>query len=243
MNKKITIVIGIAFLAIIGLNACAETISDSTNDVAHWSTSAGNWGWTSFEVGSKPNIDIKQLTQTVNGDKMECKLIVEGEIIDDSLHFYWATFNTSDSIYWFQYTGGSGSGMASSSESFNFDMEVDVTAQGNTITAIFDIVGEDNNAEEFWGYAYQYSNAGNLYSAEYWGDWVPDSKFNYDDDDILTDNQDSNNNDNSGEDSQTNDDTSNNNQNTPPPSGTSGFEMLTLILATIAIIAYIRKRK
>jgi hypothetical protein len=235
MRKIIGIFIGLSMILSMGIIVSAATIQDSVDDVAHWSAGAGGYGWTSVSVGNRPNIDITELRQNVVGDTMVFELTVDGIIQDTSLNYYWATFNTSDSYYWFSWSNGQGGGIATNLVEFRMDAEPEISASGDTITAVFDIVGDDLSASEFWGYAWEYTTYGNIATAEWWGDWAPEEFTPYDEDDILNPvDQDTDDSDISDQ------QTDNNNQKPPTQTDTPGFEII-ILLAAVFFIVYIRK--
>lgn len=239
MSKIISLMIGIFVLFSIVTIASAVSIQDSIDDVAHWSTTTGGYGWTSVSVDNRPNIDIKQLNQNVVGETMVFELEVDGTIQDSQLNYYWATFNTSDSYYWFSWSNGQGGGIATNLAEFRMDAEPEITATGDTITAVFDIVGEDTTATEFWGYAWEYSTFGNVATAEWWGDWAPEDFTPFDDEDIV----DSIDEDQDSGGSGTSDQNSNNNdQKTSTQTDTPGFELI-ILLAAVVVFLFIRKKK
>ncbi|KYK20884.1 hypothetical protein AYK21_05450 [Thermoplasmatales archaeon SG8-52-2] len=245
MKRKInSVLLGIGIIVFLGQIASAASIQDNLDDVAHWSgTMGGTWGWTDINVEDRPNIDIKELKQSVNGDKMMLELIVDGTIQSTQLHYYWVTFNTTDSYYFFSWSNGTGFGWAANTITAQFDMDPEVSASGNTITAIFDIIDEDTSADEFWAYAWEYSTFGDIITAEWWGDWAPDTYNLFDIEDVIDDDDDEipggegSGDENGGENDDNNEGSSNNKS-----TGTPGFELLTLIAAFLIIIVISKKR-
>lgn len=57
----------------------ATAVSDPTGDVVHWSVTGTSWGW-EYNVGSKLEIDITEISYTVNGDNLTITLQVADEI-------------------------------------------------------------------------------------------------------------------------------------------------------------------
>ncbi|KAA0004099.1 MAG: hypothetical protein FE048_00090 [Thermoplasmata archaeon] len=169
--------IGLYFLAILAIGillstvASAGTITDETNDVWHWTWNAGlgRFSWT-HSVTSKPNIDITELSYTIEGGQAILKMKVKGTIENSEKVMYIAYYNTTDANYWMTYTNGTGMCMAMSPSGGTWAWG-NVTASGDTITAVVNLVGIGTE-EEFWGYAVEYTQIKDT-SAEYWGDWAP----------------------------------------------------------------------
>jgi hypothetical protein len=250
MKRKTNVIfLVIGIIVILGQMVSAASIQDNLDDVAHWSgTLEGTWGWTDINVEDRPNIDIKELKQSVNGDNMVLELIVDGTIQSTQLHYYWVTFNTSDSYYFFSWSNGAGGGWATNTVTAQFDMDPEITASGNKITAIFDIIGEDTSADEFWAYAWEYTTFGDIITAEWWGDWVPDTYNQFDIEDVIDDDDDEIPGDDEGEESddenETGGDNDDNNEGSSnnKSTGTPGFELLTLIAAFVIILIISKKR-
>jgi len=233
--KKRTIYITMSLGLIMALSqiVSAGTYTDGTDDVAHWAATAAQWGWSEFNVGDRPNIDIKEIRQSVNGEKMTIELEVEGNIQSSELHYYWLVFNSSDSYYMVSWYNGEGSGIGmTTTENISFS-QAEVNASGNTLTAVFDVVGLDTAAEDFWGYAWEYSTYGDVSTSEWWGDWAPDENNPFDEGDYTDVN-------NGGE---NNGGTSANGDESNDNTGTPGFEIIVLLTAIIAVVLFARKRK
>ncbi len=239
--------ISLAFILLVSMNCSAETLNDPTSDIYHWKQTGTNWGWET-DIGGKPNIDITEITYQNTGDEVTLSLKVSGTITNSNLVSYWAYYNTSDSNYYLAWNDGTGMGwgLNADTSSGQFDYSPDVTASGNTITAVYDVVGSSTSGVEVWGWAAEYTTYGDI-SNEWWGDWVPNQQSPYytevtneddssGDDDLFDDAA----NDGSNNDDSTDDTNTGNGNNTP---GTPGFELITLIAAIgIAFIIY-RSRK
>ncbi|MEA2054445.1 MAG: hypothetical protein U9O96_04935 [Candidatus Thermoplasmatota archaeon] len=173
MNKKGVSVLGIAALAVFlfaGL-ASAETITDDTNDVLHWAwnDNLGTYSW-SHSVTNKPNIDIKELSCTTDGQQVILKMKVSGAIEDSENIIYGACYNTTDAMYYATYTNGSGMCMGVPGD-YTQISSGNVSSSGDTITATVNTAGTGAKSD-FYGYAYKYTQFGDT-SAEWWGDWIP----------------------------------------------------------------------
>ncbi|HEC89847.1 MAG TPA: hypothetical protein ENI44_04625, partial [Thermoplasmatales archaeon] len=171
-RNKILIAALSAFIFLGGF-ASAEAISDPTGDVAHWRVTATSWGW-EYNIGNKPEIDITELSYTLNGDKLTINLKVSGTIQNSELVGYWAYLNTSDANYWMYWSNGSGYGFAMSGNGYSgqFNQTSDIQATGDTISCTFTVVGTDYSNIDLWGYAAEYISPGDTFS-EWWGDWIP----------------------------------------------------------------------
>jgi hypothetical protein len=154
--------------------AAAAAVIDDTNDVWHWGQKGTTWAWSGY-IGDKPNIDITQLTDTVSGEKITLTLSVAGSIENSEHIVYWLYYNTTDASYWITWTNGFGMGSASkfnqTSPVGSIESPDEVNATGNTITAIFEVLG-NATPQTLWGWAAEYTTLGNQ-SDEWWGDWAP----------------------------------------------------------------------
>lgn len=260
MKKIIALPISLLLLTAIGATVTAEGVTDPTGDVYHWQYSGGTYGWDT-NIGNKPNIDITDISYSVSGEQVTLTLTVAGSIIDSELISYWAYVNTSDSNYMFSWNNGESMGWGTNTQegSFEMDFEPEITASGNTITAIYNLIGTFQTGIEVWGWAAEYTSYGNT-AEEWWADWAPESYSWYEGEGSGGDSGDTGGDDTSGDDSEgddtggdisgdnddsgdtggSNDDGSN--TNTPPPSGTPGFGLLAMITAFAAIVLILRKR-
>jgi hypothetical protein len=189
----------------------------------------GTGGWEGSTT--KSNIDIKEISYTVVGEQLTLTLKVYGTIQNSENIYYWASYNSTDTNYWMSWHNGEGAGIGMSfgGGSGSFDYDPVVTYSGDTITGVFDVLGDTSN-QVLYGYAHEYTEYGDA-TKEWWADYAPGSYFPYAglvDDGI--------------------------NPPTPPgngeekPSGgttggTPGFEILTLIVAITIAIIVLRKRK
>jgi len=214
--------------------AAAMSISDGTGDVWHWyyTGTTGSWGG---NVANKPNIDITEISSTVNENKITLSLKVVGTIQTSEKVVYWVYFNTTDASYWMSYTNGSGTGFGMKKGEMNYTSNYssfytsteNVTILGNTLSVVLDVLGETSQGE-LWGWAAEYTTYGDV-AAEWWGDWAPNSKLPFTP---------------PGTGGNTNDNTSDNNNNGGNTTGksTPGFEVIP-VLAAVAIAAILLKRR
>jgi hypothetical protein len=153
--------------------AAATTITDGTGDVWHWSYNGTTWSWVG-NVAGKPDIDITQISSTVNGGSLTLSLTVAGTIRSSDKIYYWAYFNTTDSAYYMFWYNGSGYAFATN-HSYIPEMG-NITVSGNTINSVFNVMG-DTTTVELWGWAAEYTNYLSQTTNEWWGDWAPNSKL------------------------------------------------------------------
>lgn len=172
--KKGMCIAGIVVLAMLVLTgfASAETLTDDTNDVWHWKwhENLGTYEW-AHSVTSKPNIDITELSYTIEDHQITFKVKVKGTIENSEKVVYIASYNATDAIYWMTYANGEGTCWGFSDDYSQMTSE-NVTASDDTISVTVDMVGTGPK-EEFWGYAAEYTGEPMDESAEWWGDWAP----------------------------------------------------------------------
>jgi hypothetical protein len=217
----------VSVLVLLGscFTAAATSISDGTGDIWHWAQTGTSWSWQG-NVGNKPNIDITEVSYTVNEDKITLSLTVSGTIQTSDKVVYWVYYNTTDSTYWFTYTNGTGFGMGM--QGMNITSGENVTVSGNSISVELDVVGDTTDVE-LWGWAHEYTSDSPT-TGEWWGDWAPNSKFTGDmDDDTNGDTGD----DTNGDDG---------NGDTAKPS-TPGFELFAVIAAVAVALILLRRRR
>ncbi len=169
------IMISILVLFFSSITVSAETQTDEAGDVYHWKMTDSTWSWEP-SVDSRANIDIIELTYTSNGNQLTLSLKVSGNIQASDRIAYIAWVNTSDAYYWLYWMNGQSTSMAinTTEGSTNFDMNPDVNISENNdeIICVFNVVGTDLTNPEFWGYAVEYTNFGDI-TQEWWGDWIP----------------------------------------------------------------------
>ena len=176
MNRNILFVVGILTLLLIPFTVTAvdETETDDTGDVWHWkwNENAGTFSWEEATT-SRSNIDITELTYSIDNQQITFQMVVDGSIQDAEGIVYWAYYNTTDANYYMTYHNGQGGcyGMSTSGTNFSFG---NATALGNTITATVDTLGTGEK-DAFYGWAAEYTEYGNA-NAEWWGDWAPQSR-------------------------------------------------------------------
>jgi hypothetical protein len=218
----------ISLLILLGscFTAAATSTTDGTGDVWHWANTGTTWSWVG-NVGNKQNIDITEVSYTVNQDKITLSLKVSGAIQTSDKVVYWVYYNSTDTQYFLSYTNGSGYGWGMKGMG-NITSEENVTISGGTLSVVLNVLG-DTSKVELWGYAAEYTTIGSE-TAEWWGDWAPNEKFTQDTGTDGTDDTDGTdgNSDNNGSDSQTK---------------TPGFEVVLVIAAVAIALIVLRKRR
>ena len=257
MKKTILILISIAFIASFSMVASAETVTDPTGDVYHWDYTDTTWGWDT-NIGDKPNIDITELTYTVNGDQVTVVMKVAGTIANAEGISYTIWLNTTDSYYTAGWTNGEGYGMGVSTEegSYEMDFEPEISASGNTISVTFDTVGTFTGIDAFWGFSQEFYDINEGMAGEYWADWAPETYSWYEGEDSGETGGDDTGSEDTGEDDSgdtegddtggsdtgdSTDDSSSEDEGTG--SGTPGFELIALLGAFAVLFIVTKKRR
>lgn len=228
--RNVLIILGAGiFLVSSSIGVIADAETDSTDDVYHYSFSEAGFSW-KVSVEDKPNIDITEVSFSVSDDKLTLMLKVDGNIQSSENAGYWAFFNSSDSAYMMSWNNGQGYGLAMSidQEDGSFDFDPEITASGATLTAVFDVIGNTDNAG-LWGWAAEYTVYGDQ-TNEWWGDWVPGAYAPFWDEDIEDDTEE--NGEDDGMDTGDKD----------SDGGTPGFELIVIICA-IALVLFLNRKK
>ena len=221
VRKISLVVIGIGMLLLSSICVSANTLTEGTGDVYHWTQTGTTWGW-QYNVGDKPNIDITGLSATIAGDQLTLVLTVQGTIQDSDKIGYWAYYNTTDMTYWIVWANGEGSafGFNASGGTYEGYNIGEIVVSGGTITGTFNITGATTE-ENLYGYASEYTTSSGDTANEWWGDWIPNDNSPYKDT-SGTDNTD--NNGGSG-------------------SKSPGFEIPLVITALVIALIMIRRKK
>jgi hypothetical protein len=219
------IIVGVTALMLSSgiVSAETQTLDDPENDVIHLEGIPMQGGTYTENIGDQPNIDIKSISATANGDKfmLTFEVAADGIIQSNPDYYYMYTVITSDgSTYIIQYYGGESSAIGAR-ENPQASSIGQVSISGNTISAEFDIIG-DSTVTEFQGDCNYNINEQNVYR-----DIAPNSESD----------QDTGGDDTGGDD--TGDDTNGNNEK---PKKTPGFEVIAVI-AAIGVAFILLKRK
>lgn len=173
--KSSILFIGITVLLLLAITVSADTtVIDETGDVYYWNSSEIEWDW-KYNIKDKSNIDITEISYTVNEAELTLKLKVNGVIQNSENIMYWAYLNTIDTNYRILWRNGEGDGFAMriDSESGSFDFEPIVIISNDTLSATFDMLGNTANVA-MCGWVHEYTGTSDT-SSEWWGDWVPES--------------------------------------------------------------------
>jgi len=198
-------------------------INDNISDIIHLKklTPDSFYDYYYYQ-GSKPNIDVKQVTFDIINDKAVLSITVDGVIVDDNLYEYSVFYKSSEANYFFEYTNDKVMGSFITDIKSGYDVE-SYEAINGTITVTFNCSGSGLTDIELWGVARELTLENDTF-VEHWFDYCPDESgpssiidgqpfFS------LEDTLD------------TGDD------------GTPGFELLTLILAVLTMLFIRRKSK
>jgi len=228
----------VIFLVLSAFCVNADTLNDISDDVYHYNFSETGWSWEK-SVSEKPNIDIVEISNSVVNEEVILKLKVKGNIASSENIIYWTYYNSSDSAYYFSWSNGEGFGIAVSLDetSGSYDFEPDISASGDTITAVFDVIGTTDSVA-LWGWAAEYSVI-NDQSSEWWGDWAPTEYSPFWNEDTGDDNGEDD--DSDGDDVNESDMQDGTGDEGDSDSGTPGFEFLFLMIAIGAIFILVRK--
>ncbi|MBE3120869.1 MAG: hypothetical protein IMZ43_02490 [Thermoplasmata archaeon] len=223
LGKSSIVLIGVSGLLLLTLPVSATSINDGTGDVYHWTNTGTAWSWRA-NIGDKPNVDITEVSYSIDGNKLTLKLEVAGTIQTSEYYWYNVYFNSSDTIYYWMWSNGSGLGAATNQGQQAFDFVQNFTVSGNSISAEFNVIGNTSTGVELWGQAHQYTTAGaNQQTTEWWGDWAPNTHFTG-----QVTGDDTGNDDNTGD--------------KPKPS-TPGFEAIAVIAAVGLALILLKRRK
>lgn len=222
-------IISISMLILLGacFTAAASSISDGTGDVWHYTNTGTAWSWLG-NVGNKPNIDITEISYTVNENKITLTLRVAGAIQTSDKVVYWVYYNSTDTMYWLSYTDGEGGGFGM--HGMNFTSQENVTVAGNTLSVELDALG-DTSKVELWGYAAEYTTTAADETSEWWGDWAPNEKFPHYGTTDETDDTDGT------------DDTDETSDEDGEGSEAPGFELVVVLAAVSVAMIFLRKRR
>jgi len=227
--KSSLCLVGFAVIMLSCFTASASSITDGTNDIWHWTQTGTTWSWVG-NVGNKPNIDITEVSYSVNDNKITISLQVSGDIQTSDKITYWVFFNTTDTQYWLSYMNGTGGGFGMK-DVFNITSVENVTISGGTLSVVLDVVG-DTTKVDLWGYAWEYTTTFGDITNEWWGDWVPNEKFTQAPDD--------------GSDDTDGDDDTDGTQDSDDSTGgkgTPGFEVIVFIAAVAVTLLLLRRRQ
>jgi len=244
MMKSGIVVIGLVMLLMLSITVSAETVTDGQGDVFYWDLT--------YPIGTvptyvdKPNIDITSLSVVYNGDQVTVSMETAGPITLGSNTLYHMYYNTSEALYSINAIAGEAfaTGLLrpellaelTPAEIMEYQASYpDVIITGNTMSATFDIVGDDTSTDALWGNSMQIDESAGI--AAGWWDYAPNDYIPYEfgEEDSGTEET---NGDTTGE---TNEGTTTTNDGSPEPS-TPGFETLAILAALGVAYIILRKR-
>jgi len=167
-KRSILLFVGISVLLLSTLTVSAE--SDSTGDVWHYyALSETNWGWEAH-TGSKPNIDITSVSDTITGSEATLTMTVAGTIEDSDKIIYYIIMTSGGSSYTAYYADGESYCIGSG----GYPSPLVDPVSGNTFTATFEI-DDPGVTYTVHGYTIEYKEAGGEGLGEMWQDYAPDT--------------------------------------------------------------------
>ena len=226
--KICIIIIGVLILILSSTSVTAATETDATGDVYQWKMVDSTWSWQK-STSPKSNIDITELTYSVNGNQLTLTMKVAGNIQASENIIYWVWLNTSDAIYYMSFNNDQKIVVGTGEEGGMPAISTDVTVSGNTISGSIGLVGTGETSNELWGYAWEYTEFGDQ-NQEWWGDWIPGTYAPFWGQE--------GNGDGNGGGTNGNDDT-----NGQGGSGSPGFETVAVITTLAIAIIILRRRK
>jgi hypothetical protein len=222
--SAVVVLIGASF------TVAAETTTDPTNDVWHWSNTGTAWSWVG-NTATKPNVDITQISATVADGKVTLSMTVSGTIQTSEKVVYWAYYNTTDTTYYMAWTNGTGYGIAQNKNGGMPDFTQNITVTGNTISAVLNIISNSTTNVKIWGWAAEYTgDMAQTTTQEWWGDWAPNTAMPY-----AT----NGNTGNTTNGNLTDNTTKGNSQTTKTP----GFEIVPVLAAVGIALVLLRRRR
>ena len=249
ITNKLLIMFG-AVIFLISTNNTALAVDDANNDVLHWTGySWADWEW---NIADRDDVDINSLDYTLTDTTLTLIMTVDGSVTSAN-SFYHMWYNSTDAWYHASVIDGEGSATAypfdiadyALEELSELDLQGEVSIEGNTITATFTLLGEDNSLVDMYGWAQEWEGTGDMYT-DFWIDYAPNDYSPYGDYfDYYGEGDDDDNDETGDDDDETggDDDDDENTQTGGEDTGTPGFEIFTLIAAiAIAFIALKRKK-
>jgi len=173
---------GFLFLALgilVSLATPVLAVTDVSGDVYYYHSSEGKWLWEPYS-GNKPNIDITDVSFSIEGSAVTLTMTVAGSIENIetiTYYMYLVSTDTSDDFYQVVYINGLsiwegfGKYIGESGSLVN-------PASDNILTATFNI-SDPTASYTTWGYTEELSTEGETAIAEMWSDYVPDSYAPY----------------------------------------------------------------
>lgn len=229
MIRRSVLVAGVV-VCILAMSGTVAALNDDTGDVWHYQETNGGWSWDKYS-GEKPNLDITDISYSIEGTKATVTMRVNGEI-ETAEDITYMLHLDSDNGEYIAYYNDDEAMIYGEGEFSGFYEPIDDPVSGDTFTATFEVENPDASYE-LWG-ATAESPAG----SEKWGDYAPSEYAPWDSGDDDTDEGDTDDGDTDGEDDGT--DGTDNGGN----GGMPGFEILSLLGAIgITLLYFTTKRK
>jgi PGF-CTERM protein len=219
--KSSVIVIGISALMLMSVNVVA--VSDGTNDVWHQAWTGTGYKWEAFS-GSKPSIDITDLSYSIEGSTATVTMTTVGDMTPNTENVVYTMHLRSgeSNFYMIIYTNGQGA-VTGMGNFMGYAYELDNPISGNTFIASFEI--DDPTLDyEVIGFNVESSDP-DAEHGEAWWDYAPNTEAPYYGTNGNGGNGDGGDGDGNGGD------------------GTPGFEALAVIAAFGAAFILLRRRK
>lgn len=168
MKKVIVILIGFIFVASMGITVSAQSgrIEDPANDVFYY-----NRGSIGSNIATKPDIDIREITYSFEGNTLTLTMRVEGTISSADNFYYNIELKTDDDVdYEVSYSDGEGSAYALGDGDYHSG---DISINGSTLTATIPMAGSSTTVTHFSSLGSEFGSGG---IDVRWNDWAPDSE-------------------------------------------------------------------
>ena len=223
MKKTYQILSASTVLIFLSGTVGALGITDNQDDVEHYIKDPFSLEY----VSNKPNLDVTQVSYSIDGDVVTLQLTIKGVIENDASITYYAEYECSDALYQFTYSDGNLNSQAS--EMVNGEKNLIGTATdhtidpANTIKVTYDVIGMGGSDGDLYGYA---------------GEDFPGVGVN----EYWIDNTEEIDNGGSGTNGGTNEG-NNNGGGTSSGSDTPGFEILVFLSAISLIFVFLRRKK
>ncbi len=220
-------------IALVVMLCCSFTVSavsDGTNDVWHQKWTGSGYSWEAYS-GTKNNIDISDVSVSLNGNTATVTMTTVGSMTIDSENVVYTTHVTSGediTNYMIVYTNGQGS-VVGMGDNMGFVEQLENPISGNTLTASFE-VSDPSKDYSIYGFNVEHSNIDDN-QGEAWWDYAPNDYAPY----------------YSGGDGTGGDDTGGGNgdggDDEPPTPSTPGFEIIGLISAVAVAFILLKKKR
>jgi len=216
MKKYLLLVGAVVFLVVSSMSVSA--VSDGTNDVWHQSWTGTGYAWEAYS-GSKPNIDITDVSYSIQGTTATVTMTTSADMTTNSENVVYTAHlkSSDDSYYMLFYSNGQGAIMGMGNFQ-GYASQIENPISGNTFSASFE-VSDPNLDYTVVAFNVEHSDIDND-QGEAWWDYAPNSEAPYYSAGAGEEDTDTGNDD----------------------SGTPGFELLVL-LAALGISFIILRRK